>query len=80
LTKNKRKIELSESALYVFGAVRKRRQHSEGRRICPLQTFCGLVGFSRSVHPTFFVANDFSKIMVCPHGQGQIGVEAVCGH
>jgi len=34
-------------------------------------------GFSRCAHLKFFIADDVKIVMVYPHGQGEMGVEAV---
>jgi len=51
-------------------------------RICPERTFCRQgEGFFWCKRPHFLVQKllDFSKLMVCPHGQGKRGMSQ-CGH
>jgi len=55
---------------FLIGAVHKRRPQSGG--ICLVRTFCGQGGgFFRCGRLHFLVqkTSDFSKFMVCPHGQ-----------
>jgi len=56
----------------MFGAVHKRRPQSGGRGVCPVRTRGE--GFFRCGRPHFLVQKtlDFSKFMVCPHGQGEV--------
>jgi len=63
MTKNMKKIELSKNALYEFVDIYKRRQQSEERRVCPLQTFCRIVGgFFQMRTSEAFVENDFRNL------------------
>jgi len=70
LRKYKKIIELSESALHVFGNIYKRRLQSEGGRVCPLQTFCGQVegGFPDAHIRRFLLQTVFRKLWCdCAH-------------
>jgi len=49
-----------------------------------VRTFCGQRAFFRCGRPHFLVqkTSDFSKFMMCPHGQGERGVKperTLCG-
>jgi len=59
------------------GPVHKGRSQSEG---CPVRTFCGQGRFFRYGRPHFLVqkTSNFSKFMLCPHGQGGKGMSQ-CG-
>jgi len=71
---------LADRYQIAMGTINKRRsQLEEGG--CPVRRFCGQGEFFKCGRSHFLERNttDFSKFMVCPHGQGGRGLSQ-CGH
>jgi len=71
------KFHLYTPNRFQVGAVHKRRPQSGEGGDCPV-TFCGQGGVFKRERPHFLVQKtpDFSKFMVCPHGQRETGSKA----